>query len=126
MIFLCRIDQLADPGTQNAVLSEGGEELDIIIVQTNGERRAYVNCCPHQFIPLETFPNRFLTEDKQYLVCSGHGARFSLRTGECMHGPCLGKSLDRLAIAEKDGAVYLAEALSPAEIARNRRASRRW
>jgi hypothetical protein len=31
-----------------------------------------------------------------------------------------------LAIAEKDGAVYLAETLSPAEIARNKRASRRW
>ena len=126
MIFLCRIDQLADPGTQNVVLGEGEDELDIVIVQTNGERHAYINCCPHQFIPLETFPNRFLTEDKKYFVCSGHGARFALNTGECVRGPCLGKGLDRLAIAEEDGAVYLAETRTPAEIAREKRFSRRW
>ncbi len=126
MIFLCRIGSLADPGTQNVVLNEGQDELDIIIVQTNGERHAYVNCCPHQFIPLETFPNRFLTADKKYFVCSGHGARFSPSTGECVSGPCLGKGLKKLAIAEQEGEIYLAESASPAEIARAARASRRW
>lgn len=126
MIFLCRIDQLADPGTHNVVLGEGEDELDIIIVQTKRMRRAYINCCPHQFIPLETFPNRFLTEDKKHFVCSGHGALFALSTGECVRGPCLGKFLDSLAIEEKDGGIYLAETHPPAEIARNKRLSRRW
>lgn len=126
MIFLCRIDALADPGTQNAVLGEGEDELDIIIVQTNGARHAYVNCCPHQHIPLETFPNRFLTADKKFLVCSGHGAKFALDTGNCTSGPCIGQSLEKLAIAERDGAVYLAEKRTPAEIARAKRLSRRW
>ena len=78
VIFLCRIDEIAaDPGTKNVVLGEGDDQLDIIIVQTNGARHAYVNSCPHQFIPLETFPNHFLTADKKFLVCSGHGARFA-------------------------------------------------
>ncbi len=126
MIFLCRIDQLADPGTQNVVLGEGEDELDIIIVQTKGLRRAYINSCPHQSIPLETFPNRFFTEDKKHFVCSGHGALFALSTGECVRGPCLGKFLDGLAIEEKDGAVYLSETRTPAEIARAKRLSRRW
>jgi nitrite reductase/ring-hydroxylating ferredoxin subunit len=126
VIFLCRIDQLADPGTQNVVLGEGEDELDIIVVQENGRRHAYVNCCPHQFIPLETFPNRFLTQDKKFFVCSGHGARFALDTGRCVSGPCLGRGLDPLAIAEADGAVYLDERRSPAEIARARRLNRRW
>ena len=62
-IFLCRVDEFADPGTRNVVLGEGEDALDIIIVQTKGTRHAYVNCCPHQFIPLETFPNHFFTED---------------------------------------------------------------
>jgi len=124
--FLCRIDELADPGTRNVVLGQGADELDIIIVQTNGMRHAYINCCPHEFIPLETFPNHFLTEDKKYLVCSGHGARFALQTGECVRGPCLGKGLDRLSIEESEGAVYLAEARTPEEIARQKRMSRRW
>jgi hypothetical protein len=34
--------------------------------------------------------------------------------------------LDRLAIEEKDGVLYLTEPMSPGEIARNKRASRRW
>lgn len=126
MVFLCRIDELADPGTKNVVLGEGEEELDIIIVQTKATRYAYINCCPHQFIPLETFPNHFFTEDKKYLLCSGHGARFEPDTGACFSGPCLGKGLDRLAVAEEGGALYLAEALPPADIARRKRASRRW
>jgi nitrite reductase/ring-hydroxylating ferredoxin subunit len=125
-VFLCRIDQLADPGTWNVVLEEDDEELDIILVQTNATRHAYINSCPHQFIPLETFPNHFLTEDKRFLVCSGHGARFEPATGACYSGPCLGKRLDRLKIEERDGAIYLAEPLSPGEIARNKRMSRRW
>ena len=125
-IFLCRVDELADPGTRNVVLGEGEDELDIIIVQTNGTRHAYVNCCPHQFIPLETFPNHFLTEDKKFFVCSGHGARFELATGACVSGPCLGKGLDRLHIEETDGGIYLSEDLPPADIARSKRAARRW
>jgi nitrite reductase/ring-hydroxylating ferredoxin subunit len=124
--FLCRIEELADPGTRNVVLGEGEDELDIVIVQSNGTRHAYINCCPHQFIPLETFPNHFLTEDKTYLLCSGHGARFALQTGKCVSGPCEGQSLDRLAIEEGDGAIYLVEAQPPAEIARRKRAARRW
>jgi naringenin degradation protein FdeD len=125
-VFLCRIDQLADPGTQNVVLGSGEDELDIIIVQTKGARYAYINSCPHQSIPLETFPNRFFTEDKKYFVCSGHGAKFALSTGECVSGPCMGRFLDSLAIEEKDGAVYLAEERMPAEIARAKRLARRW
>ena len=125
-IFLCRVEQLADPGTWNVVLEADDEELDIIIVQTNGMRHAFVNCCPHQFIPLETFPNHFLTEDKKFFVCSGHGARFELATGACVSGPCLGKGLDRLQIKEVEGGVYLDETLPPADIGRSKRAARRW
>lgn len=126
MIFLCRIDELGDPGTKNVVLGEGEDELDIVIIQTKGARHAFINSCPHQFIPLETFPNHFLTEDKKYFLCSGHGARFALDTGECVYGPPKGRSLDRLAISEVDGAIYLAEPRPPAEIARDKRLTRRW
>ena len=126
MIFLCRIGDLADPGTQNAIIGEGEDELDIVVVKTQGTVHAYINCCPHQFIPLETFPNHFLTADKRYLVCSGHGALFELASGSCKKGPCEGQALQRLEVIERDGAVYLDESSSPAEIARAKRASRRW
>jgi nitrite reductase/ring-hydroxylating ferredoxin subunit len=120
------MDELADPGTRNVVLGAGDDELDIVIVRTKGAAYAYVNCCPHQSIPLETFPNHFLTEDKRFLVCSGHGARFHLDSGNCYSGPCLGKGLDPLRIVEEDGALYLDEMRAPEEIARAKRIDRRW
>lgn len=126
MIFLCRTEELQDPGTANVILGKGEDELDIVIVKTGGKPHAYINCCPHQFIPLETFPNHFLTEDRRHLVCSGHGALFELATGICSQGPCAGCALDRLSITERDGMIYLDEALLPAEIARRKRESRRW
>lgn len=126
MIFLCRTQALADPGTANVVLGEGEDELDILVVKSAGKPHAYVNCCPHQFIPLETFPNHFLTDDRRHLVCSGHGALFDPETGVCVQGPCAGRSLDRLNIAERDGMLYLDEPLMPGEIARRKRESRRW
>ena len=124
--FLCKIEALRDPGTQNVVLGDAPDELDIVIVQTEGTRHAYLNSCPHEHIPLETFPNHFLTEDKKYLLCSGHGARFKLATGECVSGPCFARSLTRLPIEERDGAIYLADKRAPEEIAREIRATRRW
>ena len=126
MTYLCKIESLRDPGTQNVVLGEAPDELDIVIVQTAGTRHAYINSCPHEHIPLETFPNHFLTEDKKYLLCSGHGARFTLATGECVSGPCFARSLTRLPIEERDGAIYLADTRPPEEIAREIRATRRW
>ena len=126
MTFLCTIEGLADPGTKNVVLGEGPDELDIVIVQDHGMRHAYINSCPHEHIPLETFPNHFLTEDTKHLLCSGHGALFLLATGECVSGPCLGKSLARLPIEERDGALYLTDARAPSDIARAARAARRW
>jgi len=127
VILLCKLDELiGDPATKNVVLGAGEDELDIVIVQTKGARHAYINCCPHQFIPLETFPNHFLTEDKKFFVCSGHGARFELDTGTCVYGPCLGKGLDPLLTVEKDGALYLSEPRPPAEIMRAKLSQRRW
>ena len=126
MTFLCKIEGMADPGTRNVVLGEGPDELDIVIVQTGGVRHAFINSCPHEYIPLETFPNHFLTEDKKHLLCSGHGARFVPATGECVSGPCFGKSLTRLLIEERDGALYLADPRAPEDIVRALRTTRRW
>jgi len=126
LIFLCRVAELSDPGTKNVVFGEGEDELDVVIVKTQGTAYAYINSCPHQFIPLETFPNQFLTSDKRHLICSGHGALFELATGLCTQGPCVGQALDRLKTVECDGGIYLDEALPTAVIARAKRASRRW
>ena len=126
MIFLCRVEELARTGARSVVLGDSPDTLDVLVVQTAEGRRAYINACPHQFIPLETFPDWVFTDDREHLVCSGHGALFVPESGFCVEGPCEGDSLQRLNIIEQDGAIYLSESRSPAEIARAQKAKRNW
>ena len=126
VIFLCRVDELARTGARSIVLGEDPDTLDVLVVQTAHGRRAFINSCPHQFIPLETFPDWVFTEDRRHLVCSGHAALFVPETGLCVEGPCAGDSLQSLGIVEQDGAIYLDESRSPSEIARAQKAKRNW
>lgn len=54
--------------------------------------RGFVNKCPHLGLPLETFPDRFLSADGRTLICSAHGAQFDV-SGQCIAGPCQGQKL---------------------------------
>ncbi len=86
------------------MLECAGHIYDIILWRHGEEVRAFHNQCPHLGMPLETFPDRFLTADKQALICSTHGARFD-KTGFCFAGPCKGKQLNGINVIEKDGKV---------------------
>ena len=126
MILLCRAEDLTPNGAKGMVLGEGADRLDVLVVAKDGKHHAYINSCPHQFIPLEIFPDHFFSEDKKHLICSGHGALFEPDTGLCVDGPCEDEFLDRLEIVEKDGGIYLNETRAPEEIAREKRAKRNW
>ena len=69
---------------------------------------AYKNLCPHLQVELEFLENQFLDQDQEYIQCSTHGALFNVETGECISGPCLGESLQKIAIqVHSDGGIYL-------------------
>lgn len=70
---------------------------------------AYVNDCPHANTPLDWQPGQFLSADRQFILCATHGARFRIRDGYCIHGPCIGASLIAVPIALRDGSVVIAE-----------------
>lgn len=126
MIFLCRAEDLAATGAKSVVLGEGLDQLDVVVVRNEGRHFAYINSCPHQFIPLDIFPDHFLAEDGKHLMCSGHGALFEPDTGLCIDGPCENEFLDPLTIEEKDGEIYLNDPRPPEVIARDKRAKRNW
>jgi nitrite reductase/ring-hydroxylating ferredoxin subunit len=126
MILLCRAQEIEAKGAKGVVLGEDADRLDIVVVKKDGQHHAYINSCPHQFIPLEIFSDLFHSADKEHLICSGHGALFEPDTGLCVNGPCENEFLDRLQIVEKDGSIYLDEPRTPAEIARQKRAKRNW
>jgi len=92
-LVVCRVDEVAEGQGRAFIVGEGHSRRDILVVCSGGELYAYINSCPHQGTPLETFPDKFLSEDGSLLVCSTHGARFRVADGACISGPCLGKNL---------------------------------
>lgn len=98
-VALCRIDDVAEGEAKSFIVGEGKDRRDIVVVRRNGRFHAYINSCPHQGMPLETFPDKFLNEDGSQFVCSTHGARFRVEDGFCTSGPCEGQSLRSIRIA---------------------------
>lgn len=105
---LCCVDALSDPGARGFVFGKGGEQIDLFVVRRGNEIRAYLNSCPHIGTPLETLTDRFLTFDNQMILCSTHGAQFTIDDGLCVMGPCKGQSLTPIATEVVDGEVRLA------------------
>jgi nitrite reductase/ring-hydroxylating ferredoxin subunit len=88
--ILCRLSDLTDPGSKgpfNVVL--GTEETEIFLVRNDGKVRAFVNVCPHRYLPLNWKDDSFLTLDKSRILCVVHAAIFDSDTGDCltMHSP---------------------------------------
>ncbi|MCF6199865.1 MAG: Rieske 2Fe-2S domain-containing protein [Hyphomicrobiaceae bacterium] len=83
-----------------------GPPQRIVVVHFGKDLRAYVNSCPHMRLPLELFPNRFLDEVGEQLVCSTHGARFNVSDGECTSGPCRGDVLRPVKTTVSDGKIF--------------------
>lgn len=104
---LCRADDIGEGMARGFVIGAGTARRDIVVVRSAGALRVYLNACPHQGTPLETFPDRFLNEDATLLVCSTHGARFRVEDGFCVSGPCAGKSLPAIACRIEDGNVVV-------------------
>jgi nitrite reductase/ring-hydroxylating ferredoxin subunit len=82
------------------------EKLDLIIWRHGDALGGFVNQCPHMGLPLETFPDRFLSADGAALICSAHGARFTF-DGRCFVGPCKGQKLHAVALNVRDGHIYM-------------------
>lgn len=106
---LCAIDEISDPGAKGFVFGSGVERFEMFVVREGARVFAYVNACPHQLNPLETFPNQFLDRETGFIVCSTHGARFRTEDGMCVSGPCEGRALTAISICVKEGSVYVAD-----------------
>jgi len=103
-LALCRIDELADPGSRGVQLAApGGEELACFVVRRGAQVRAYRNSCPHTGAPLEWRPHQFLDADGAFIQCAVHGALFTPEDGRCVRGPCAGDALEPVAVACRDG-----------------------
>lgn len=104
---LCPLADIPDGGAKGVETGSGEASRNIILLRRSSSVFAYVNRCPHMGTPLETFPDKFLDQTGDLLICSTHGARFRVRDGFCVSGPCKGQNLEPLQVRIEDGAVIV-------------------
>lgn len=84
---LCRLDDLADPGSRGFNWRVDGALFMGFVVRQGDEVRGYVDRCPHAGFPLSMVEHRYLTGDGRAVLCQAHGALFRPADGRCLAGP---------------------------------------
>jgi nitrite reductase/ring-hydroxylating ferredoxin subunit len=77
----------------------------IVLLDEGDQARAYLNQCRHLPIPLDSGSRHFFAFGE--LQCATHGARYRLRDGLCVSGPCRGASLFALPVEITSGLVFV-------------------
>jgi nitrite reductase/ring-hydroxylating ferredoxin subunit len=77
-----------------------GEFSSGFVVRYEGKAYAYINQCAHIPVELDWNEGQFFTLNKDYLICSTHGAHYAPDSGYCVYGPCKGKKLQSLPVTE--------------------------
>lgn len=104
---LCPLAELAELGTRGFRFREGDAMFAGFVLRRGDSVSGYVDSCPHAGWPLGMM-DRYLTREKDYILCAGHGALFRLDDGFCVSGPCADKRLEAWPLAVVDGAVVTA------------------
>jgi nitrite reductase/ring-hydroxylating ferredoxin subunit len=102
-----KLDELGDPGCREFQIGDGDWPLHGFVVRQGDAVFAYENYCAHVGHPLNWMPHAFLTKDRSSIICASHGALYEIDSGLCFAGPCLGKSLRKVAAAVRNGVVYV-------------------
>ncbi|NUO75297.1 MAG: Rieske 2Fe-2S domain-containing protein [Lysobacter sp.] len=105
---LISLERIAVGGFAEAEASIDGDAESLLLYRDETGVRAWLNICPHAGRRLDWAPGQFLKSKDGLLVCAAHGASFELGGGTCVAGPCRGEALRAIAVAVRDGAVWLA------------------
>lgn len=104
---LCAGADLAEKG--RAVVFDvllWGQRASAFALRFGGGVVAYVNRCVHVPVEMDWQPGEFLDADRQWILCSIHGAAYEPATGRCAGGPCGRGRLRAVRVEERDEQVY--------------------
>lgn len=104
-VRLCALADIADPGAKGFSFRQGDQLFGGFLVRRGETVVGYVDDCPHAGWPLTALPDRYLTREKDLILCAGHGALFRIEDGVCVAGPCAGRALSPWPVRVVDGAV---------------------
>lgn len=106
---LAALDAIGDPGSTTVELTVQGKPVSLAIVRHTGKVYGYLNVCPHLGTPLDWNPGEVLDRERSAIICATHGARFRIRDGRCISGPCLGDRLSAVPLCVQGGMIHLAQ-----------------
>ncbi|RJF95677.1 Rieske (2Fe-2S) protein [Noviherbaspirillum saxi] len=106
--YLCRLDELPDGDSRGFDPLRQGRDA-VLVVRQGARVHAYLDACPHHGgTPMAWRKDAYLNGDRDRIVCSAHGAQFDIATGLCTLGPCLGQSLQPVAVTiTQDQDIYI-------------------
>jgi nitrite reductase/ring-hydroxylating ferredoxin subunit len=106
--IVCARAELVDGGLAVRFdIERSGTRFAGFAISHRGEVHAYHNSCPHRGTELDWQPGEVFDETGLYLVCATHGAVFAPDSGRCTGGPCLGASLNRIAVSVENHQIVL-------------------
>ncbi|MGV6801450.1 MAG: Rieske (2Fe-2S) protein [bacterium] len=93
--ILCNTDQVP----KKAALKLEFGAFSALLFRSGKGYKAYVNLCPHQYLPLDYRGDQLLSKDRKSILCTNHAASFSVETGQGRDGFCEGMQLAAIPIA---------------------------
>ncbi len=104
------LDDFPDPSATPVSYRTEGRQVGLLVVRRGRELRAYLDSCPHVFLPLTQRGRRVLSADGERLRCTNHGAEFAVADGRALGGPTNGCGLTPVQIeVGADGTVRVGD-----------------
>jgi nitrite reductase/ring-hydroxylating ferredoxin subunit len=94
---LGRLEDFPDQAATPISYRTGEREVALLVIRHGAELRAYLDVCPHVFLPLTQRGRRVLSADGERLRCTNHGAEFAVNDGRALGGPVDGCGLTPVA-----------------------------
>jgi nitrite reductase/ring-hydroxylating ferredoxin subunit len=110
---LCALQDLEEGATREFSIAaeSGGAPFRVLAYRQDSTVHAYVNQCPHQWLPMNRSDGKFLMWSAHELMCAHHSAVFDLvNAGICSMGPCQGSNLIRVPVMLVGDAVMIGAA----------------
>ncbi len=106
-LHLCASGELVERGDAHVFdVLHFREPARAFVLRFDGRVVAYLNRCLHVPTEMDWQHGQFLDGDREYILCSTHGAAYEPLTGRCAGGPCGRGKLTEINVEERDGQVY--------------------
>ncbi len=106
-VRLCDATELAEKGRAFVFdVRHFHEPARAFALRVDGRVVAYLNRCVHVPTELDWTPGEFLDAEREFIICSIHGAVYRPHDGRCAGGPCGRGRLTPLIVEEDGGDIW--------------------